>query len=145
MEIAIHPHFAGKIMEASMKNSIRGAMFSGLLFPGLGQVVLGHYKRGIALALAVLVGLLVILAKALGQAFAILEKIEAEGRLIDLSTIASVAAKSSATSDALIYNLVLLLILLIWVVGIVDAYRLGRRKDLDQHSTGELPSGTGLK
>ena len=29
-----------------MNNSIKGAIFSGLVFPGLGQVILKYYKRG---------------------------------------------------------------------------------------------------
>ena len=36
-----------------MKNSLKGALLSGLVFPGLGQVVLKHYKRGFALMLTV--------------------------------------------------------------------------------------------
>jgi hypothetical protein len=126
-----------------MKNSMKGAAFSGLVFPGLGQVVLRHYKRGIALALAVLLSLLVVVVKAARQAFTILEKIEAEGRVIDLSTISSAAAQASTTSDNLVYNFVSLLIILLWIIGIVDAYRLGRKKDLEEHSTSEVSNSTG--
>lgn len=126
-----------------MKNSMKGAAFSGLVFPGLGQVVLRHYKRGIALALTVLLSLLVVVVKAARQAFTILEKIEAEGRVIDLSTISSAAAQASTTSDNLVYNFVSLLIILLWIIGIVDAYRLGRKKDLEEHSTSEVSSSTG--
>jgi hypothetical protein len=125
-----------------MKNSIKGAVLSGLLFPGLGQVVLGHYKRGIALALSVLVCLLVIVVRALRQALVIVDKIEAEGRVIDMSTISSIASRSSTASDAVIYNFVLLLIMLLWIVAIVDAYRLGRKKDLEERSTSEFLSGS---
>jgi len=121
-----------------MKNSIKGAVLSGLVFPGLGQVVLKHYKRGIALALTVLLSLLVVVVKALRQAFIILEKIEAEGRTIDMSTISSAAAQASTTSDNLLYNVVSLLIILLWIIGIVDAYRLGRKKDLEEHSTSKV-------
>jgi hypothetical protein len=126
-----------------MKNAIKGAVFSGLVFPGLGQVVLRHYKRGIALALAVVLSLLVVVVKALRQAFAILEKIEAEGRVIDMSTISSAAAQASTASEDLVYNLVLLLIILLWIVGIVDAYRLGRKKDIEERSTREVSHSTG--
>jgi len=121
-----------------MKNSIKGAVLSGLVFPGLGQVVLKHYKRGIALALTVLLSLFVVVVKALRQAFIILEKIEAEGRTIDMSTISSAAAQASTTSDNLLYNVVSLLIILLWIIGIVDAYRLGRKKDLEEHSTSKV-------
>ena len=116
---------------------------SALVFPGLGQIVLKHYKRGIALALTVLLSLVVVAVKALRQAFAILEKIEAQGRIIDMSTISRAAAEASTTSDNLVYNLGLLLIILLWVIGIVDAYRLGRGKDLEEHPTSEGSNSTG--
>jgi len=125
-----------------MKNSIKGAAFSGLVFPGLGQIVLRHYKRGIALALAVVLTLLVVVVKALRQAFAILERIEAEGRVIDMSTISRAAAQASTASDSLVYNVLLFLIILLWIVGIVDAYRLGRKKDLEEHPGSEHSKGT---
>ena len=125
-----------------MKNSIKGAVLSGLVFPGLGQVVLKHYKRGIALALTVLLSLLVVVVKAFRQAFIILEKIEAEGRTIDMSTIASTAAQASTASDSLVYNCILLLIIFLWIIGIVDAYRLGRKMDLEEHSTSETSNST---
>jgi len=126
-----------------MKNSIKGAVFSAFVFPGLGQVVLRYYKRGIPLALAVLLCLLIVLVKALRQAFAILEKIEAQGRAIDMNTISSVAAQASTTSDNVVYNFLLLLIILLWIVGIVDAYRLGRKKDLEERSTRDVANSTG--
>jgi hypothetical protein len=130
--------FSRESRKGMMKNSIKGAVLSGLVFPGLGQVVLKHYKRGIALALTVLLSLLVVVVKALRQAFIILEKIEAEGRTIDMSTISSAAAQASTTSDNLLYNVVSLLIILLWIIGIVDAYRLGRKKDLEEHSTSKV-------
>ena len=66
-----------------MKNSIKGALLSGVVFPGLGQVILKQYKRGIALMLIALVNMLLIIVKAVQQAFIILNKIELEGGVIN--------------------------------------------------------------
>ena len=55
-----------------MNNALKGALLSGLVFPGLGQVNLKHYKRGIALMLIVSISLLVIVVKAVLQALTIL-------------------------------------------------------------------------
>ena len=115
-----------------MKNSMKGVLLSGLVFPGLGQVMQKHYKKGIALMLAVLVGLLVFVVKATQQAFTILEKIESADGEIDMGTITNAAAQATATSDSLIYNIVLLLILACWVIGIVDAYRTGKKMDTEE-------------
>jgi hypothetical protein len=119
-----------------MKNALKGALLSGLVFPGLGQVRLRHYKRGIALLLIVSVSLVVIVVKAVLQAFTILEKIELEGRAIDMSTILNATTQAS-TSDSLLYNFLLLLIILCWIIGIVDAYRIGKKRDLEAQSTSQ--------
>jgi TM2 domain-containing membrane protein YozV/cbb3-type cytochrome oxidase subunit 3 len=118
-----------------MNNSLKGALLSGLVFPGLGQVILKHYQRGIALMVTVLVSLLVIIVKAVQQAFIILEKIELEGGPIDMSTISDAAIQSSTTSDNFIFNVVAILIIICWIVGVVDAYRIGNKKDKEEHST----------
>ena len=65
--------------KGTMNNSLKGAFLSGLIFPGLGQVVLKHYKRGAVIMLTVLVSLSVVAVKAVQHALAILEKIELEG------------------------------------------------------------------
>ena len=116
---------------------------SGLVFPGLGQVVLKHYKRGIALMLTVLVSLSVIVLKVVQQAFTILEKIELEGRAIDMSAVSQAATQAFATSGSLTINLVLSLIILCWIVGVVDAYRIGKKKDLEEQSTSQAANSKG--
>ncbi|MCK5352225.1 hypothetical protein KAJ77_06585 [bacterium] len=118
-----------------MKYSLKGALLSGIVFPGLGQIILKHYKRGIVLMLTVSASLIVIAIKAAQYAFIILDKIELEGGVIDLKTITDAAARASSTSDSLVFNLGLLLIVVCWIFGIVDAYRIGKKKDLEDKKT----------
>ena len=118
-----------------MNNSLKGALLSGLVFPGLGQVILKHYQRGIALMVTVLVSLLVIVVKATQQAFIILEKIESEGGPIDMGTISNAATQASTTSDNFIFNFAITLIIICWILGVVDAYRIGKKKDKKEHLT----------
>ncbi len=120
-----------------MKNALKGTLLSGLVFPGLGQVYLKHYKRGIALMLIVSGSVLVIVVKAVLQAFTILEKIASEGQAIDMSTILNAATQASTTSDSLLYNFLLLLTILCWIIGIVDAYRIGKKRDVEAQSTSQ--------
>ena len=124
-----------------MNNSLKGAFLSGLIFPGLGQVILKHYKRGAVLMLTVLVSLSVIVIKAVQQAFAILEKIQSEGEAISMSTISNAATQAATTSRSLIFNLVLLLIIFCWIIGVVDAYRIGKKKDIEEGSTSQASNG----
>ncbi len=114
-----------------MKNSLKGAFLSGVIFPGLGQIVLKHYKRGAVIMLTVLAGLSVVVAKAVQHALTILEKIESEGGAISMSAISNAATQASTTSGSLIFNLILLLLILCWIIGVVDAYRIGKKKDIE--------------
>ena len=38
-----------------MSHALKAALLSGLVFPGLGQIMLKHYKRGIAVVVVTLV------------------------------------------------------------------------------------------
>ncbi len=124
-----------------MNNSLKGAFWSGLIFPGLGQVVLKHYKRGAVIMLMVLIGISVVVVKAVHSALAILENIELESGAISMSTISNAANQAPTTSGSLTINLVLLLTILCWIFGVVDAYRIGKEKDIEEGSI--LPVSNG--
>jgi hypothetical protein len=118
-----------------MNNSIKGALLSGLVFPGVGQVFLRYYWRGMAFILTVSIILLVFVVKAVQQAFTILEKIEAEGGVISLDTITNVVTQASTPSNSLTFNILFFFLILCWIIGVVDAYRVGRRKDIEAGRT----------
>lgn len=112
-----------------MKSSLKGAILSGLIFPGLGQIVFKQYMRGLALMVVVAAGLLVIIVKGVQTALAILEKVESEGGIIDMNTLTNAVTQATSRSDSLIFNFAFFLIILCWIIGIIDAYRIGKKKD----------------
>lgn len=112
-----------------MKNSLKGVLLSGLIFPGLGQIALKRYPRGIALILVVLAALALMIVTAVQEAYAILENIEAGGGTPDTETIRQAAEQAAAASDSMVIPAMALLILICWVIGIIDAYRIGRQQD----------------
>lgn len=117
-----------------MNNAFKGALLSGLILPGLGQIALKHYVRGEVILLVVLVSTTVFIAKAAERALAILEKIELEGGIISIDTILDATQQASANSGNSILNLLFLVMGFCWVVGTVDAYLIGRKKDTEQSS-----------
>jgi hypothetical protein len=121
-----------------MSNALKGALFSGLLFPGCGQVILKHYKRGIVLMSIVFAILMAMVSEAVHYAFTIFEKIESAGGAIDIQLITEAASQATANNESLIYHLELFLIGICWIFGIGDAYRLGKRKDLEEQSARRL-------
>ena len=119
-----------------MNYSLKGAFWSGLIFPGLGQVVLKQYKRGAVIILAVLAGLSVIVVQAVQKTFVILERIKSEGGRMDMNAIFDAASQASTHSDSLIFSSAVLLITFCWIIGVVDAFRIGKKKDLEEGSAG---------
>ena len=113
-----------------MQNSLKGAFLSGLIFPGMGQLALKSYRRGVALVLTTTLGMGVIVIEATRTARAIIEQIEAEGGQITIETIRIAAHQATAISGNLILNAALIILTLCWLVGTVDAYRVGRSLDI---------------
>ncbi len=111
---------------------------SGLIFPGLGQVALKHYKRGAVLMLTVIVSMAAVAVKAVQRALAVLEKIELDGGIISMDTILNAATQASTNSGNLTFNLLFLLIGVCWIIGIVDAYRIGRKIDIEQEKKEQI-------
>ena len=126
-----------------MNNSIKGAFWSALIFPGLGQVVLKHYKRGAVIILVVSISMSGVVVKAVHSALVILEEIVSKGGAISMSTISNAATQASSASESLTFNLVLLLTILCWIFGVVDAYRIGKEKDIEESSMSQSSNGKG--
>jgi hypothetical protein len=114
-----------------MKNSLKGALLSGLVFPGLGQIVLKRYWRGGTLMLTVMAGLYVMIVTAVQQAYAILDSIETQSGVPDSNAI----SQAVAASDSPVITAVSLLIFVCWIVATIDAYRIGKQKDLEGHKS----------
>lgn len=115
-----------------MKKSLKAALLSGLVFPGVGQFWLKHAIRGGVLVVAVSASLAVIVVKVTQQALAILEKIESEGGAVDLVAVVNSANSSSAGDTAI--KIASLLLVACWLASIVDAYVLGRKKEQEERA-----------
>jgi hypothetical protein len=123
-----------------INNSLKAVLLSGLVLPGLGQVVLKHYKRGAALMGAFTATLTAILIIAVQQASTILEKIDLESGAIDINTISNAASQASTTSESHMLKLLSWLLIFCWAIGVVDAYRIGRKKDIQGSCVNKVPN-----
>lgn len=112
-----------------MNRAIKAALLSGLVFPGLGQLFLKQYQRGIGLMLAVLAGLSVLIFNAVRKALAVLEQAQTANGTIDMEKAAAIAAQAGSATDGYLFNTALGVVLFCWAFGIVDAYNSGKQKD----------------
>ena len=117
-----------------MTNALKGALLSGLVLPGLGQILLRRYTRGLVIVFVVLSSLAVMVLKASQMAYSIVEKMELESRGIDMQAITDAATQAAATSDNRTFNYCLVLIIVTWLFSIVDAYMIGKKMDARQPS-----------
>lgn len=121
-----------------MKNSIKAALLSGFVYPGLGQVLLKKYKRGTALIILVSISLLVIVVTAVQKALVILDKIKTADGGIDINEITKAATDATSASESIMSNLAFLLLVVCWIFAIVDAYIAGKKKDREEHSVNNV-------
>ena len=110
-----------------MKKSTKAVLFSALVSPGAGYFVLGARKRGLAalIASAILIGVVVIDSN--HKAKAIAQKIVNGDITLDIATIREQIATAPGMFSERTIEVAVALLLTLWVVGIVDAYRLGRQ------------------
>jgi len=116
-----------------MKKSIKAALLSGLVFPGTGQVYLGQRRRGWAVIVSVILIFAYVVIHITVHAYREIAAAAAKGVAIDITAIQKSVAASS--DFATIAGLVLLVLL--WVAAILDAYIAGERLE----DTGVRPGG----
>jgi hypothetical protein len=112
-----------------MKKSVKAALFSGLVFPGVGQFSLKRYARGLIFFLPAMSSLVFMLDHSMRNAFSIVDKIERGEVPLDPDAIANLISATASSSDSRMLAAAQWLIVLCWVVSIIDAYRLGIQAD----------------
>lgn len=96
-----------------MKQSIKASLLSGLVFPGLGQLVLKRYGRGLAFMAVALACTFQIVSTAVEQVMRSLPALES-------GDITNLPVASGGDAGWAVW-----LLLFCWIVAVVDAYRTG--------------------
>ncbi len=108
-----------------MKRSSKAALLSGLIFPGIGHIVLKQYLRGSVLMLFALVALSVIVTRIYQRALTIVDRINSGDIPVDTGAIAEMVSNSTSGADSFIENIAVVILGACWLIGIIDSYRLG--------------------
>ena len=112
-----------------MKKSMKAALLSALIFPGVGHFYLKRFKSGLLLAGVSFAALYYLLAKAVERAYEISEKIQSGAVPLDAEAINSLVTQPSSGADAQMLSLATTALVVCWLIGIVDSYRAGRVQD----------------
>lgn len=124
-----------------MKQAVKGALLSGLLYPGLGQLFLGRRLRGLLFILLATLSLVTLVTQATGKALALVERAESEGSALDLVAIAHAAWRTSLAAPLARWAAVALAAG--WVLSVVDAFLLGIRHETRRGSGFREGGGAG--
>jgi len=122
-----------------MKTAIKAALLSGFVFPGLGQIYLKRYKRGLTIMILVLLALGIIIRTVIVSAMESLKAIESGGGIADMQTISNLARIDSVHSGINL-NFILLFVLCCWLFSVVDAYKIAKRSIPGMGDEKELPA-----
>jgi hypothetical protein len=119
-----------------MKASIKGAIWSGLGFPGVGQIMLGRQWEGVAFVLMTSVAILAILYSAVQRIPSVLEKLvpEMERGTLTLAMIFKETHRITAVGGTALEQFSLWVILFCWVLSLARAYLAGRKMEEESAS-----------
>ncbi len=106
-----------------MKNSIKGALLSGLIFPGLGQIIQGRNKAGIIFISGAVIGLSGITYAVIHKAMLVMRQIKpliAQGQSISTHDIIRTAAH---IPNGIIGNTAPFIFIGCWIISTIHALR----------------------
>lgn len=109
-----------------MTNSLKAVLFSAFVFPGGGHFYLKKHIQGTLLAVISLACLAVLLSTAMEKAQQISDKILAGEIPLDLGRISAEISSQVAAGGTQNADIATYVLLICWLVGIIDSYRIGR-------------------
>ena len=106
-----------------MKKSTKAALLSAFIFPGAGHFILKKPLTGLILSATAASAIYVIISKTVENAMRIVEKVQSGEVQTDVAAITDLVNAQTATNDAQGINIAMLVLLAVWIIAIVDAYR----------------------
>ena len=92
-------------------------------------MVLKRYLRGSILIILALGALSVMVTVATRLALATVDRIESGEIPAGMSNLTEIASASVSNADSQITNIAMVVLIVCWLFGIIDSYRLGRASD----------------
>jgi len=112
-----------------MKKPTKAALLSALVFPGVGHFFLKRYLSAAVLAGAAFVALYVLVSSAVDRALEIVDKIQRGEIQPDIAVITELVSKQPTGTEAQIINIATAVLIIAWLIGVVDSYRVGRLQE----------------
>ena len=109
-----------------MKKIEKAFLLSVLVFPGSGHILLKRYLTGFSLIIIASIASYFLIYGVINQALEIADKIKSGELYPDLSVILELVSHQSVSTEVQSINTSMVVLLVAWLVGIVDSYRIGK-------------------
>lgn len=112
-----------------MKKKMKAVLLSALVYPGIGQLIYQAYWRALMLSVIFSVTVYYYIEEIVSKYQPIMDKVKSGEVALNVNAVAIEMAKNPIILDAQLVSSLTYTLLVCWLVGIVDAYRLGIKKD----------------
>jgi TM2 domain-containing membrane protein YozV len=122
-----------------MKVSYKAALLSTFVFPGVGQLYLKKYLRGLVIMFIVFTGLGYTIWSATKSSLNRLDEVMAkvQSGSTNLQELSDILGSKMLTTDPY-YDAVFYVIVCFWIFAIIDAYRIGKQSEIQDEETSQL-------
>jgi hypothetical protein len=113
-----------------MKASTRGMLLSGLVYPGLGQLILGRMTSGIILALFATVAFIVLIYRVVERVYRLIDQILPllADNALNVTALKELLGRDAAAGWG-VEKICLIGLVFCWLVAIGHAYFVGKKID----------------
>lgn len=111
-----------------MKKSIKSALLSAMIFPGVGQISAGFIKRGWLIILVNCVLLYLMISEIVQQAYNVINTMQKSDIALDAEKITNTTSDLIGFSSNSYLNSLLIILIISWAYAIFDAYHIAIKK-----------------
>ena len=126
-----------------MKEANKSALISAFIYPGVGHLYLKKRISGCLLVAVASWALFIIIGNIMTRAMAITDKILSGQLAPDIAVIRQLILQPQSEVIAQQLSTATTALIIVWIVGIIDSYRLGRAKDSQEQNNGKLKKDNG--
>ena len=112
-----------------MKKTEKAVLLSAIVLPGSGHFFLKRYISGFLLSGTALVASYFLISGVINKALDIADKIKRGDIPPDIAVITELVAQQPSGTELQSLNTAMMFLMVAWLIGIVDSYRVGRRLD----------------
>ena len=112
-----------------MKTSTKAALLSALVYPGIGQLLYHAYRRATLLILVFSIAAYFYIEEVVSKYQPLIDKVKSGEVPLNGQALAYELSKNPIILDPQRASVLTYILLICWLVAIVDAYRIGIKKD----------------